>query len=104
MQKDRADIVAALKAKGFGIDSKGRDHDYFFLIIGGKKTQIFTKISRGSSYKTIGDNLLGAMSRQLKLTKREFLMLVECPLSAVQYRELLRTKQIIIPSEESEGK
>ena len=84
MQRDRDDIVASLERKGFVKD--GGDHEYFiYWNLAGKKTMKKTKVSRGSSYKSIGDDLLGKMSKQVGLTKKLFIDLVDCPLSRDQY-------------------
>lgn len=80
------DIKAALLKKGF-IESGG-DHHYFVLYCDGKKTAIRTKISR--SEDDIGDPLVLLMSKQMKLSKKQFETYVECSLSLEQYLTLLR--------------
>jgi len=46
------------------------------------------KISHGE--KEIDDNLLSIMARQVKLTKKLFIDLIDCPLSEEQYVKHLR--------------
>lgn len=68
------------------------DHSFFtFHTANGKKTSVWTKTSRGSGYKTLGDNLVGAMARQCGLTKAQFLLLIECPLSRENMEQILVT-------------
>ena len=53
----RDKIDAALTSKGFE-KINNKDHYRYILVVDGKVTDIRTKISRGSGYKTIGNNLL----------------------------------------------
>jgi len=92
-QRDREEIRTALLKKGF--KEKGNDHNYYFLYINGKKQAIFTFLSRGSKYKSYGDHLLAKMSRQLKLTKRELLDLIDCDLKGDEYTEKLKERGCI---------
>lgn len=65
------------------------DHLYYiYWNLAGKKTLKKTKMSRGTSYKTIGDPLLGQMARQVGITKSEFLRLVDCTLDQRGYEKL----------------
>lgn len=84
---ERDEIEAGLLRKGFA-EAPG-DHKYFKLYVDGKYTGIQTKVSRGKKYKTLGDDLISVMARQLKLTKGQFLDLIRCPLSRDAYLALL---------------
>lgn len=85
-------ILAALKGKGF-VDTGG-DHHWLVLCVGGKKTSVRTKVSRGG--KDYGDGLLGAMKKQLHLdTKRDLLDLVDCPMSGSELVRVLQEKGIL---------
>src|SRR5205823_4623038 len=64
------------------------------LWVDGKKTRIYTKVSHGE--KEIPDNLLGAMARQLNLNKKQFLELVDCPLTREIY---VSRKACVAPSQ-----
>jgi hypothetical protein len=86
MTKSAKDIAAGLLKKGFV--ARESDHTFYQLSVDGRKTVINTKISHGE--KEIGDPLLGIMARQLRLSKRSFLELVDCPLSLLEYIRLLR--------------
>jgi len=91
MPKDARDVVAGLVKKGF--QKKENDHTFLQLYVDGLKTPIYTKVSHGE--KEIGDKLLSAMARQVQLTRRQFVELIECPLTGTAYVEMLRTKQAI---------
>jgi hypothetical protein len=86
MTRDAKEIGAGLKKKGFL--PRENDHTFYHLFIDGRKTIISTKISHGE--KEIGDKLLAMMGRQLRLSKRDFLALIDCPLSFEEYLKLLR--------------
>lgn len=82
MTRDRKDIDIALRRKGFHhVDG---DHDYYiYHNLDGLKTMKKTMMSRGTSYKTIGDPLLGQMARQVGLAKAMFINLIDCTLSLI---------------------
>lgn len=82
---DLDEVVRALAKKGFQ-EEPGGDHRYFRLFVEGRKTGLFTKVSRGGKkYKTLGDNLIAQMARQLKLTKAQFLDLIKCTIDGQGY-------------------
>ena len=87
MAKPARDVMNALAQKGFR--KRETDHTFFHLWVSGKKTPIYTKVSHGE--REIGDRLLGIMARQLKLTAKQFRELVECPLTAEQLVQHLRS-------------
>lgn len=85
--RTKRDVESALKRKGFRQDEG--DHHWFFYWTGdGKKTTVRTKTSHGST-KDLGDGLLKEMARQLRISKPQFLDLVDCPMSREQYHQLL---------------
>jgi uncharacterized protein YtpQ (UPF0354 family) len=90
MPKERTHVVSGLKDKGFRLEQDKRDHDFLFFEHVGVTQAIYTKVSRGTSHRTIDDQLLGKMSRQLKLTRKQFNDLVDCPMSQVEYEDHLR--------------
>lgn len=90
---EREDVLAGLTAKGFR--KEDRDHVFLLLEVDGKKTGIFTYVSRGRAYKTLGDDILTAMRKQLRLdTKSQLLELIECPMDHPKYVAYLRSKKI----------
>ena len=94
MQRSKKDVESALKKKGF-IQQEGNHHFFRYHTPDGQPTSIITKTSH--SGKDIGDNLLKAMSLQCKLqTAKEFLNLVDCPMSKEDYHEHLTESGVII--------
>ncbi len=88
-------IEAALRKKGFRVDAT-RDHVYFyFLKLDGEDSKIFTKISHGMGNSSLSADLISKMSRQLRLTKSQFLELIDCTLSEEGYRETLETQGLV---------
>ncbi|PHP64559.1 hypothetical protein CSC94_23770 [Zhengella mangrovi] len=87
MARDRKDIDASLQRKGFKRDD-GDHHYYIYHNLAGRKTIKKTKMSMGTSHKTIGDPLLGQMARQIGVTKSSFLELVDCTLDQAGYEAL----------------
>jgi hypothetical protein len=86
MPKNARTVLSGLQKKGF--QSRDNDHRFLHLWVDNHKTSIYTKISHGE--RDIGDNLLGLMARQIRLTRRQFLDLVDCPLSEEEYVGILR--------------
>lgn len=84
---ERDAVESSLVRKGF-VESGG-DHRFFKLMHEGRYTGICTKTSRGSSYKVLNVGLVSQIAKQLKLTTKEFVELVECPLTAEAYIDLL---------------
>lgn len=87
MTRQRRDIDAALQRKGFRYDD-GDHHYYIYHNLAGLKTMKKTKMSKGTSHKTIGDPLLGHMARQIGITKPSFLELVDCTLDQPGYEAI----------------
>ena len=82
-----------LKKKGF-VDSttKSDDHKYLEFAYNGKYV-LHTKLSHNK--KDIDDHLIRQMSTQCKLSKSEFLDLVNCPLSKEGFIEILESKGLL---------
>ncbi len=85
------DIDAALVKKGFRREIDG-DHIWYVLT----GTKIKTKLSHGMKGQTIGPELLGLMARQLRLTKSQFLALIDCTLDETGYREILEKQGLAV--------
>jgi predicted RNA binding protein YcfA (HicA-like mRNA interferase family) len=97
MPRKAKDVSANLLRKGF--QQRNGGDKYFHLYVEGKKTPVFTLISQGE--KEIHDGLLGQMAKQTKLSKKEFLDLVDCPLSLEEYLKRLREGGHIATPEKS---
>jgi len=94
MPRKQVDVEKSLVMKGFQA-SKG-DHNYFhYYSKSGKKTRVFTKTSHGA--REIDDSLLGSMARQLKLCRRDFERLVDCPLDRDTYEQKLIEQGLVQP-------
>ena len=78
-------IDSALRKKGFERVVIGKHIHYFF----GGDSLIVTHMSHGSMGDTIGANLISQMARQLQLTKKQFLELIDCTLDEAGYREII---------------
>jgi len=89
MQRDRRDIVQNLSRKGFQETESAHHTHLIYHTADGKKSAVRTRVSRGSSYKSLGNDLLGKMAKQCKLTKGDFLDLVDCPLSRDDFEKRL---------------
>jgi hypothetical protein len=93
-----ADVAGALERKGFvekpsSGKGRGQDHRRFVLVVDGKKSGVRTMLSRG--YKELEDNMLGLMAREVRLSKREFLRLIDCPMDRAEYLEFLRDSKVL---------
>jgi predicted RNA binding protein YcfA (HicA-like mRNA interferase family) len=97
MPRKTKDVCENLLKKGF-TQRNGGDK-YFHLFVDGKKTPVFTFVSHGA--KEIHDGLLGQMAKQTKLVKKEFLDLVDCPMTEPQYLGLLRERGHIARAKDS---
>lgn len=99
MPFERRDIEASLSKKGF--EKSEGDHSFFtYHMLAGGKTSAWTKTSHGTSHKTLGDTLTSKMARQIGLTHGQFKLLIECPMSRVEYENiLLETGRIKRPTE-----
>ena len=83
-------IDSALRRKGFFRDSDGDHVHYYLLRSTGERTSVKTKISHGMLGSAICAKLISLMARQLRLTKMQFLALIDCPLDEEGYRAILR--------------
>lgn len=79
-------IKSSLTKKGFVAENG--DHKFYTLYCDGKKTQIYTKVSHGKT--EVGEPLIGQMARQVKLDKRQFADLINCPLSKEKYMRMMQ--------------
>jgi predicted RNA binding protein YcfA (HicA-like mRNA interferase family) len=97
MPRKAQTVIENLQRKGFR-KRQGGDK-YFHLYVDGKKTAVFTFISHGE--REIHDGLLAQMAKQTRLVKKEFLDLVDCPMTDARYLEILRERGHVAKAEES---
>lgn len=93
------EVESALRKKGFVVKSDGKHIRFYLLGEQGEKTGIATLISHGMGGQAIGADLITQMARQLHLTKRQFLNFIDCTVSEMEYREILRGQNDITPSD-----
>ena len=91
MPRRKRDIESALAAKGF-VHIEGDHHFFIYVTLAGKKTRARTKTSHTAKMKDVPDNLLSQMAKQCKLTKSQFLDLVDCPLTRQGYETALAAR------------
>ena len=89
-------LESALLSKGFKKDNT--HHRMLWFHVDGKKTAIRTRISH--DVKDYGDSLLGEMSKQVRLPRKKFTDLIECPMSLADYVGHLRSAGILEPSQQ----
>ena len=94
MPREKRQIESSLVAKGFE-QREGDHHFYAYWSKAGKKTAVFTKTSHTPKMKSIPDELLSLMARQCKLTKQQFLELVDCPMNRDSYELILAAKELL---------
>lgn len=91
MPRNKRDVESALVAKGFRQEEG--DHRFFvYYTVTGLKTRARTKTSHGGKMKEIPDNLLTQMAKQCKVTRAQFLGLVDCPLDQNGYEAALHAQ------------
>ena len=94
MALKRNNIDSALTSKGFDKQDRKRDHYYYYLKVDGMDVGIYTKISRGSKAREIGEPLISIMAKQLNITKKQFIDLIACTVDYNDYLNILRSKGI----------
>jgi hypothetical protein len=92
MPRKKIDVESALKKKGFN-QTEGDHHWFVYVTIEGEKTTSKTKTSHTQKMKDISDNLLSQMARQCRLSKKDFLDLIDCPLSREAYEDILKEQE-----------
>jgi hypothetical protein len=73
---------------------RGDDHRRYDLLIDGQRIAR-TMVSTGTGSRTLGDNLVSQMARQLKVPTPFFRELISCSKSRAEYLEKLRDQQLI---------
>jgi len=81
------DIISSMTKKGFKLDVDGK-HKRLIYMHNGKTSSIVTHYSHSSD--EVGDFLIKKMADQIKISKKQFLELVECTLNADDYLKLVK--------------
>jgi hypothetical protein len=93
MPRKVRDVISGLKTKGFVEDREGHHIFLIYETLSGLKTDVRTRVSHQSSGGDIGDKLLAAMARQVRLSRRDFEQLVDCPLSRQEFEAKLKRQE-----------
>lgn len=68
-----------------------RDHDWYELIVSDQKIA-WTRICRGSQYRTLGDPILSKICKQIHLVPDELQNFISCKPNWPDYRGLLSAR------------
>jgi hypothetical protein len=66
-----------------------RDHDVYALVLSGYQFG-WTKISRGTSYRTLDDSILAKIARQVNLQLNELKAAIACTVNWPEYAAILK--------------
>lgn len=94
LERDATEAQLTQKLEMTLRDRRGDDHRRYDLIIAGKRVAR-TMVSRGSGYRTLGDDLVGRMARQLHVTSPFFRELISCTKSRDEYLSKLKDQNLI---------
>ncbi|MGL6224995.1 MAG: hypothetical protein ACRC10_00020 [Thermoguttaceae bacterium] len=90
------DIDAALQRKGFLRKGHGDHIRYYYPLQTGASSTVMTKMSHGMLGQTLSVVLIAKMAQQCRLTKSQFLALIDCSLDADSYRTLLQQQKYTV--------
>lgn len=76
-----------------GFEKMERDHEIYSMVVDGEVT-VSTRMSRGSSHREISKDLLSKMSKQLKMSKQQFLEYIECTYTYEDYCKFIKENYI----------
>ncbi|MDR2438177.1 MAG: hypothetical protein LBE12_02245 [Planctomycetaceae bacterium] len=91
--RKRTEIETALSQKGFQLQ-ENKDHRYYFFRYNGRLITR-TKVSHGTKYKDLSDDLISQMAKQCRLSKNDFLKFVDCSVSQQQYEIKLQQQNLL---------
>ena len=92
MVRDARKIKQNLLKKGF-IEVEGAKHTLYEFTPNGTTSNIRTFMSRDD--QDINNYLINKMKTQLYLDKKDFLDLIDCPLSEEDYIKILKDKNLL---------
>jgi len=83
------DLQRILQVKGFALYPEKAHHQFYYLVVDGKKTAVKTYFSHG--LKEYGDTLMQLIKKQLKFPQaRQAEDFFDCPMTGEMYVALLR--------------
>lgn len=89
MPRKHRDVRSGLEAKGFVVDDQRRHIVLVYEDLQGRTTTARTLISHGAGGNEIHDSLLRKMARQVGLTRKDFLQLIDCPMSREDFDSVI---------------
>ena len=92
MPIERERLRRTLLALGF--EPSQRDHELFELYVGGKRVAR-TKLSRGSEYRTLSENVIATIARQLRISRAFLYELVAGNKTKADYLGILREQGLL---------
>lgn len=98
MPLSRAETERALAAK-LGLRLDRRDHRIYRLYVGDRYV-LRTMVSTGTKHRTLGDSLVAAMARQLRVSVADFRAIVGCTIDREGYLDRLRDAGMLEPESE----
>ena len=87
---DNREIRSTLVAKLDAVEDRAGHHIYFWLDIDGSEFRV-GKLSH-SARGQAPDHVISDTARRLKLTKREFLSLVDCTIDKYKHKEIWKER------------
>jgi len=83
------ELSSILEKKGFALDPKKDHHRFYYLIVDGKKHNIYTYLSHGN--KEYSSSLMSVIKKQLKFTDSKLAEdFFDCPMSYQDYKDMLK--------------
>lgn len=86
--RKRDEVENGLERKGF--NKSNNDHKkYIYYTFTGKKTSVWTKMSHGSNYNKLSEDMLRKIARQCRITRTDLDKFLDCPLTRENYESML---------------
>jgi len=93
--RSRDSVEAMLRNKLEAILDSSKDHRFYELYAEGQ--WVFrTKVSTGGKYRSLGDDLIAKMAKQCFVNNKQFIDLVDCPMSKAQWVAHLKANGHIV--------
>ena len=83
------EIRNSLIGKGFEQSEGGNHEKYYFYDRFGRRTSVFTVLSRRRAGKDVAIGLQNQIARQLKISRAQFIEFVDCSLTQESYEQHL---------------
>jgi hypothetical protein len=92
MPIERETIRKSITEKGFREKDTKRNpsHDDYYLVVNGRQTSIWIRISRGSGYKDYSDDLIKRQARILGVRFTDLYKFLDCTHSGEEFVKILK--------------